>query len=185
MPLPIADWTVERVLALPDDGNRYEAVDGQLLVTPAPSWLHQRAVQALYERLAPFIRTHRIGSVLWSPADIELDDRTLVQPDLFVTPLVEGRHPRTWREVLALLLAVEVLSPSSAHADRQVKRRRYQRQGVSEYWIVDLDARLVERWRPSDERPEILAERLEWQPATGLPPLPIDLPPLFAEILDQ
>jgi len=185
MPLPIADWTVERVLALPADGNRYEAVDGQLLVTPAPSLFHQVVVLALYERLAPFVRAHRIGRVVLSPADIELDRRTLVQPDLFVTPLVEGRHPRTWQEVRSLLLAVEVLSPSSARADRQIKRRRYQRYGVPEYWIVDLDARLVERWRPADERPEILAERLEWQPATVVPPLPVDLPQLFAEILDE
>jgi hypothetical protein len=95
MPQPIADWTVERVLKLPDDGNRYEAVDGQLLVTPAPSPLHQLAVQALYERLAPFVRAHRIGRVLLSPADIEFDERTLVQPDLFVAPLVEGRQPRS------------------------------------------------------------------------------------------
>jgi Uma2 family endonuclease len=124
MPQQIADWTVERVLALPDDGNRYEAVDGELLVTPAPSLVHQWAVQALYEQLSPFVKAHRIGRVFFSPADIELDRRTLVQPDLFVVPLVEGRHPRAWQEVRTLLLAVEVLSPSTARADRQVKRRR-------------------------------------------------------------
>jgi Uma2 family endonuclease len=56
---------------------------------------------------------------------------------------------------------------------------------VPEYWIVDLDARLVERWRPSDERPEILAGRLEWHPAGEVPPLPLDLPQLFGEILDE
>jgi hypothetical protein len=60
MPLPTADWTVERVLALPADGNRYEAVDGQLLVTPAPSLFHQAAVLALYER-SP-LSSGRIGS---------------------------------------------------------------------------------------------------------------------------
>lgn len=129
----------------------------------------------------------RIGSAVCSGRRRTSSSTTvpLVQPDLFVTPLVEGRHPRTWQEVRALLLALEVLSPSSARADRQIKRRRYQRYGVPDYWIVDLDARLVERWRPADERPEILAERLEWQPATGLSPLPIDLPQLFAEILDE
>ena len=141
--------------------------------------------QPIADWLAPFVRAHRIGRVLLSPADIEFDERTLVQPDLFVAPLVEGRQPRTWHEIQALLLAVEVLSPTTARADRQVKRRRYQRHGVPEYWIVDLDARRVECWRLSDERPEVLAERLEWHAATKVPPLPIDLPRLFAETLDE
>ncbi|MGH7629027.1 MAG: Uma2 family endonuclease [Gemmatimonadales bacterium] len=185
MPQPIADWTVARVLELPDDGNRYEVVDGELLVTPAPSLLHQRAVQALYDRIAPFIKPHPIGSALLSPADIELDERTLVQPDLFVAPLIQGRRPRNWQEIRQLLLAVEVLSPSTARADRQVKRRRYQRHGVSEYWIVDLEARLFERWRPADERPEILTERIAWQPLPDASPLQLDLLEYFAEILDE
>jgi Uma2 family endonuclease len=185
MPQPMADWTVERVLALPDDGNRYEVVDGELLVSPAPSLPHQVAVPALYDRLKPYVSAHVLGRVLLSPADIEFDKRTLLQPDLFVAPLIKGRPPRSWKEIRSLLLAVEVLSPSTARADRQVKRRRYQRHGVPEYWIVDLDARLIERWRPADERPEILAERLAWSPSADLPPLNIDLPALFAEVLDD
>ena len=185
MPQPIADWTVARVLELPYDGNRYEVVDGELLVTPAPSLPHQAAVQALYERIKPYVQAHLIGRALLSPADIEFDERTLVQPDLFVAPLVEGRRPRSWKEIRALLLAVEVLSPSTARADRQVKRRRYQRHAVPEYWIVDLDARLVELWRPDDKRPEILTERLAWRPTADLPNLEIDLPMLFAEVLDE
>ena len=96
MPQPIADWTVERVLALPEDGNRYEVVDGELLVSPAPSLPHQAAVATLARLLHPFVDAHSLGAVLHSPADIELDDRTLVQPDLFVAPLVEGRRPRSW-----------------------------------------------------------------------------------------
>ncbi len=181
---PIADWTVAQVLELPDDGNRYEVVDGELLVSPAPSLPHQEAVQAVYERLKPFVDAYQLGRVLLSPADIEFDERTLVQPDLFVAPLLDGRRPRSWKEIRTLLLAVEVLSPTTARADRQVKRRRYQRHGVPEYWIVDLEARLVERWRPADERSEILAEGMEWRPVPQAPLLMIDLAQLFAEILD-
>ena len=99
--------------------------------------------------------------------------------------MVDGRRPRNWPEIHELLLAVEVLAPSTARADRQVKRRKYQRQGVPEYWIVDLDARLVERWRPGDERPELLEGRLEWQPALTAPPLVLDLDMFFAEVLDD
>ena len=185
MPQPIADWTVARVRALPDDGNRYEVVDGELLVSPAPSLHHQQALGALYRRLYPFAMAYSLGCVLHSPADIEFDERTLLQPDLFVAPLIEGRRPRSWKEIRQLLLTVEVLSPSTARADRQIKRRRYQRHGVAEYWIVDLEARLVERWTPADERPEVLTEQLEWRPSAEIAPLAIDLPALFREILDD
>jgi Uma2 family endonuclease len=181
MPETLAEWTAEAIRTLPDDGRRYEAVDGALLVTPAPSYPHQYAVAALYDRLAPYVRRHAIGAVALAPANVELGPRTLVQPDLFVARLVEGRRPRDSAEVGIPLLAVEVLSPSTARADRHIKRRRYQRAGISEYWIVDLDARLVERWRPGDERPEIAAERLTWQASAEVTALEIDLPELFAE----
>jgi Uma2 family endonuclease len=185
MPQPIADWTVERVLALPDDGNRYEAVDGELLVSPAPSLLHQRAIGALYRRIHPFVEAHRLGSIHHSPADIEFDEHTLVKPDLFVAPLIDGRRPRTWKEIAELVLAIEVLSPSTARADRQVKRRRYQRHGVPEYWIVDLDARLLEVWRLGDDRPEVLTDQVRWRPPAEFLALEIDLTALFTEVLDE
>ncbi len=69
---------------------------------------------------------------------------------------------------MKLLLAVEILSPSSQRADRTVKRRLFQRERVPEYWIVDIDARLVSRWRPDDTRPEEIDGRLEWAPAAGI-----------------
>jgi Uma2 family endonuclease len=79
------------------------------------------------------------------------------------------------------LLAIVVLSPSTARFDRLLKRRRYQRAGVAEYWIVDPDARLVERWRPDDTRPELVSEILTWQPDAAKPPLELDLPALLRE----
>ena len=185
MPQATHDWTAEMVRNLPDDGNRYEVVDGELFVTPAPRLLHQRAILKLVELLNPFVRHNKIGELLFSPADIEFDPKTLVQPDLFIAPLVEGRRPRNWPEIHDLLLAVEVLSPSSARADRQVKRRKYQRQGVPEYWTVDLDARLVERWHPSDERPELVADLLMWRPDPTAPAMTIDLGSFFPGVLDD
>ena len=79
---------------------------------------------------------------------------------------------------------VEVLSPSTARLDRRVKRQRYKREGVPEYWIVDLDGRLVERWRPVDDRPEILADRISWQPFKESDTLVIDLLAFFARSLE-
>jgi len=185
MPDTLERWTAERVRALPDDGKRHEVVDGELLVTPAPNFDHQRAVGEMFAALRAYLIGGRVGEAVTSPADIEFDPKTLVQPDVFVVPLEGGRRPRRWTDIRRLLLAVEVLSPSTARADRTVKRRRYQRADVPEYWIVDLDARLVERWRPGDERPEVLTERLTWQPDATREPLTMELAAFFHDVLED
>jgi Uma2 family endonuclease len=182
MPAQQIEWTAEMARTLPDDGQRYEVLDGALFVTPAPSPRHQKAVMALLRRIDPYVRANGLGETLPSPADIEFSPRRLVQPDVFVVPA--SAKLRDWRDVTSLLLAAEVLSPSTARADRLSKRVIYQSQLVPEYWIVDLDARVIERWRPEDERPEILTETLTWQPRLEISPLSIELGPFFAEILD-
>ncbi len=183
MPAHTLEWTADMARALPDDGNRYEVLDGALVVTPAPSWRHQWVVGALYRALFDHAEAHRIGRVLLSPADIEFSPRRLVQPDLFVVPWT-ARVPQSWREITTLVLAIEVLSPSTARADRQVKRRLYQSEGVPEYWIVDPDARLIERWRPQDTRPEVLDGSLTWAPRGDVPPLTIGLEAVFGPAED-
>lgn len=182
MPNLARRWTREEVLALPDDGNRYELIDGELLVTPSPRALHQRAVWALYDRVHPYVQANRLGRTGLAPSDLDLESGQSVQPDLFVVPLRDGREPIEWPEFGVPLLIAEVLSPTTAFHDRTTKRRRYQRSKVGEYWIVDIDARVIERWRPDDERPEILSERLEWQPDPTIPPLDIDLGAYFREV---
>lgn len=114
MPQTANDWTVERVLALPEDGNRYEVVDGELLVTPSPAFHHQDAVLALAARLRSHVLANRFGTVSIAPADIELDEKTLVQPDIFAFEWSGGHPPRQWKDVRSILLAIEVLSPSTA-----------------------------------------------------------------------
>ena len=183
MPAQQTEWTVEMALALPEDGNRYEVLDGELFVTPAPTWDHQGAVEMLFLPLHPYVAEHRLGWVKTSPADIVFSPRRLVQPDLFVVPWRAEGEPRSWAEVKSLLLAIEVLSPSTARADRHRKRLIYQDERVPEYWIVDVDARIVERWRPDDGRPEILSAVLEWRPQLDSAPLRIDLPGFFEAVL--
>ena len=180
MPQTTHSWTPDEVRALPADGHRYEVVAGELLVTPSPSFAHQDAVLRLVLTLNAYLGRTKAGHAAFSPADLTPEAGALVQPDAFVVGLVAGRRPREWADIERLLLAIEVLSPSTARADRTVKRRLYQRAGVPEYWIVDLEARLVERWRPGDARPEILTEVLEWIPEEGLEPLRIELPPFVA-----
>jgi len=180
MPAQETGWTLEMVRALPDDGNRYEVLDGTLLVSPAPSYRHQLAVGLLFEILAPYTRTHGIGRTLTSPADIELSPTRMVQPDLFVIPAAV--KTASWQDITSLVLVAEVLSPSTARWDRIEKRTAYQVKNVPEYWVVDPDTRAFERWRPIDQRPELLSHSLAWQPLATVPPLTIDLVKYFADV---
>jgi Uma2 family endonuclease len=178
----LAPWTRAQVLSLPEDGKRYELIDGELVVTPSPAMRHQAVVSALFERLVGYVASAGLGRVLSAPADLFGQYGQLAQPDLFVVPT---RAVGEWDAVPTPSLVIEVLSPSTARNDRVLKRRFYQRMGVAEYWIVDVDARMVERWRPGDERPEVIAEDLSWAPAAGGVPLVIDLPVLFVEALER
>lgn len=179
------EWTAAMVAALPDDGVRYEVLDGELVVMPAPSWDHQRVVLALRDVLAPYVRRAVLGEVIVAPADVEFSSRRLLEPDLFVVPRSpDGRRARSFADAGRLLLAIEVLSPSTAQRDRGVKRRIYLEEAVDEYWIVDADARSIERWRRGDERPVVELNRLAWQPAGVVERLVIELPTLFAEAVE-
>jgi Uma2 family endonuclease len=181
MAMPVLDrWTREQVLALPDDGNRYELFDGELVVTPSPAARHQGVITLLLERFVPYLGKNPVARLMLSPADLRLDGNQVAQPDLFVWP--GRRMPQGWDAAPLPILAIEVLSPSTAHYDRALKRRYYQRAGVAEFWVVDADARLVERWCPGDERPEVLDREVAWQPAPGVAPLVIDLPAMFSEL---
>jgi Uma2 family endonuclease len=183
--IPPSVTTLDEFFALPEDSScKEELLDGVYVVSPNPTLRHQRAVMALYHRLTPALEGHPELLLFPISGDIVLGPRTVVVPDLFVVPrpLSADVH---WREVASPLLAVEVLSPGTAGRDRGIKRRLYQEAEVPEYWIVDLDARLVERWRPGDERPEILSETLVWQVAEDAEPFGLDLPAFFGEVLDR
>src|SRR5215510_11321574 len=123
-------YSAEMVRALPDDGNRYETVHGELLVTPAPRYAHQHVVVGLVGRLYAYLAQYPVGQVLSSPADISWAPDILVQPDVFVAAIEEARS-FDWTRIRTLLLAIEVLSPSTARYDRFTKRRVYQEFGVA------------------------------------------------------
>lgn len=189
MAMPAAErrrWTLREVRDLiaanPLVTPRYELVDGELIVTPSPRPVHQIAVRELMLALHGYLRREHVGEVLGSPSDVELEPESTVQPDVYVMAPEEFARIRREPIVRKLLLAIEVLSTASAGGDRGSKRLLYQRH-VSEYWIVDLDARLIERWRPGDVRPEILREALEWRPAGSTSALSLDLPAFFAIVL--
>ena len=179
---PDRRWTEEEFYAARDvapPGERWELVDGQVLVTPAPHWVHQRLIGRLFESLAPYVRAHGLGEAFVSPLDVELEPGLVLQPDLLVVPV--GALTRRSDVVDRLLLAVEIVSPSSARHDRVRKRPHYQRHRVSEYWIIDDASQTVERWTPRDERPELIAERLQWDSGGAAEPFVLDLVQFFRD----
>lgn len=178
-------WTPDEVRTLNEASSdtRFECIDGELLVTPAPSYDHQEAGARLWRVLDDYLHRQRLGHAFVAPVEVQLDPRSLVQPDVFVAPLVDGRRPRGHELASRLLLAAEILSPSTARYDRVTKRRYYQRAGTPEYWIVDVDARLIERWRPADERPELLDATLAWHPDGASEPLTLDVARYFSDVM--
>jgi Uma2 family endonuclease len=175
-------YTAEMVRQMPDDGNRYEVVHGELLVTPAPRLWHEEVASRLGAALREYLRREPVGHALAGRSDISwgLDD-VLVEPDVIVAPLEQVRT-LDWAQIRHLLLAVEILSPSSLRYDRFTKRRLYQEQGVPLYWIVDGDAQSVEVWRPEDRFPTIERDRLVWHPVGATVPFNLELGELFKPI---
>ncbi len=174
-------YTADMVRALPDDGKRYETVHGELLVTPAPQAWHQEIVGRLYEALRVYLRHNAVGHVMMSPADISWSPDTLVQPDVFVVDLAEART-LDWSQMQHLLLAVEVLSPSSIRADRFTKRRLYQEVGVPTYWAINPDRCEIEVWTPEDTFPTTEREQSTWLPEGADKEFVLELAELFKPI---
>ena len=131
--------------AIPPDRNRYEVLDGELLVTPAPSPLHQRVSKRLQRQLEQFFEAGGRGEVFNAPIDVILSAHDVVQPDLVVVTESSQISKRGIEGLPALL--VEVLSPSSRETDRSAKAKRYAALGCPHYWIVDPDARSIECYR--------------------------------------
>jgi Uma2 family endonuclease len=185
MPASSRRWTLDEVRAMQDEERpwpRYELIEGELLVTPAPRPVHQRAVLRLARVLAEYVEPNALGEVWTSPADIELESGTIVQPDVFVVPRSPALPVASWRDLDTLTLAAEVSSPSTARWDRVTKRRFFGRRRVDQYWVIDLDARVVERTVPGDPKVEVLDAVLEWHPAGVASPFRLDLPPFFARV---
>jgi Uma2 family endonuclease len=126
---------------LPDDGRRHEILDGEHYVTPAPVPRHQRVSKRLQRQLEDYFEARGLGEVFDAPIDVILGPHDIVQPDILVVSdasqvsrrAIEGAPP----------IVVEVLSPSTARHDREVKMRRYAAMGVPHYWIVDPERRSI------------------------------------------
>ena len=130
---------------MPDDGHRYELLDGALLVTPAPVPMHQRCIARLMRVLDPLVGGE--FELFPAPLDVVLADDTVLQPDLLVARVAE----LTARNLPAApMLATEILSPSTRRIDLLLKRSRYEAAGCPAYWVVDPDEPSIIAWELRD-----------------------------------
>ena len=180
MPITAPRYTVADLERFPDDHQRYELVDGVLLVTPPPEHAHQGVLGRLDAILQAAVGEPGPARVV-SPGAIYRDPFTYLEPDLLVIP---ARFPlRTgWRDITEHWLAVEVFSPSSRIYDREFKRGAYLALGVREVWLVDLDARTVETSVLGDEARIVTAlahDVVRWRPPGVDREIVVDLAALF------
>ena len=149
-------WTYEDYLALPDDGNRYEIVEGELLVTPPPTTGHQSISSRLFLAMGVFIAHQKLGMLYHPPFEIHLSDQTRpVQPDLIFIRAENDPLPTTvyFRGIPDLV--VEILSPGSHRNDMTVKYAAYEKAGIPEYWIVDPKSESVWVYALSDGKNDL------------------------------
>jgi Uma2 family endonuclease len=144
MGFPATKLTYHDYLLLPENGKRYEILDGDLYMTPAPTPRHQLIVTRLNHILMTYLDTHAIGTFLTAPTDVLLSDTDIVQPDLLFIRQ-GGAAAITDKNIEGPPdLVIEILSPATAARDRNLKRKRYEHFRIPEYWLVDPDANTFE-----------------------------------------
>ena len=138
--------TYEDLLALPDDGLRHELIGGEHFVTPSPIMRHQRVSFRLSGAFFDYFKDHPVGEAFAAPLDIVLSKHDVVEPDLFVV-LADQTEILTQKYVQgAPAIVIEILSPGTRRRDEGIKRRLYERTGVREYWLIDVDDNVVIVW---------------------------------------
>lgn len=177
MPIQLPRYTVDQVRSFPEDGQRYELLDGFLLVTPAPTSLHQIVTVNLAAALHRAVVPARKAWIV-SVGELEIGTRTLLNPDILVYPA--SFAPGTpWKRIRDWWLAVEVLSPSTRVYDRDFKQRAYLNLGVEEVWLVDPETATVDVWNEEGHR-RISGGSLAWRPKALRPEcIEIELDQIF------
>ena len=147
---PVVKFTYADYLTTPED-ERYELLDGDLIMVPAPNLKHQRVSAALHALLRQFIKDRALGTLLYAPCDVVLSETIIVQPDLLFVSR-EREHLLSSGENVrgAPDLVIEILSPSTDAKDRGIKRELYGKYGVTEYWLVDPIAETISIHRQRD-----------------------------------
>lgn len=183
---PALKLTYDDFVLFPDDGRRHELIDGEHYVTPSPNTKHQRIVGSLHLLIASWLETRPVGQVFLAPYDVVLSEFDVVEPDLVylsneraaqvLTPLHAKGVPE---------LVIEIVSKGTRKRDETVKRRLYERMGVSEYWVVDPEIDAVRVYRRDGDRfarpVELSRESNDILTTDFLPGLELPLPRVFRE----
>jgi Uma2 family endonuclease len=181
---PGVKLTYDDFVLFPDDGNRHELIDGEHFVTPSPNQKHQQVVLNICLLIGNWLEQHPIGRLFPAPFDVIFSEFDVVEPDLLYMSNERAANVLTKANVQgAPELVIEIGSPSTRQRDETVKRRLYERAGVSEYWVVDpeLDVvRVYRRGAEGFERPhELTAEAGEVLETPVLPGLTLPLARIF------
>jgi Uma2 family endonuclease len=168
-------WTLQELHSLPDDGNRYELIDGELFVTPPPTDAHETIAARLSRILDPYVAEHKLGLV-FRPRAVLRFRGSQAEPDL----MVRQEHPRRsgkdtdWDRAPTPILVVEIASSYTRRRDREQKRDYYRAARVAEYWIVDQDSETVAILR-AGSADQVIANRMRWHPTGAMAPLEFDV----------
>ena len=183
--LPRLKLTYEDFVLFPDDGKRHELIDGEHYETAAPNLWHQQLLGRLHLLIGGWLQTHPIGEAFLSPLDVVISDVDVVEPDLLYVSnsrrdeVITPKHLRGAPD-----LVIEIGSPATRKRDETIKRRLYERSGVTEYWVVDPELDVVRMYRRDDAgfgRPlELSAEAGDRLETAILPGFEIELARLFA-----
>jgi Uma2 family endonuclease len=177
MPLHMPTYTIDDLESFPDDGNRYELLDGYLLVTPGPGFSHQLVESRLIQLLGAYLNP--VGHALaLGHGTVELRPKTHLEPDVLVLPAPRAGE-KEWADFSNWWLAVEVFSRGSRMYDRNVKRDAYLALGVAEVWLVDRDTHEILVSRPNEPADVAHTGKLIWSPPKMPQPLELDLAELF------
>jgi Uma2 family endonuclease len=173
-------WTLEELHRLPDDGNKYELVRGELFVTPPPSVGHESIGSVLHSILEPYVTSQRLGRI-YRPRAVIRAEGSEVEPDMMVRPVPKTMSDR-WEDVPLPILVVEIVSGSTRRRDYGQKRAFYMDLGIQEYWIADRSDRTIRIIRREEEE-AVVRESFRWWPSGATQPLVVDVLALFREAL--
>jgi Uma2 family endonuclease len=183
---PGVKLTYDDFLLFPDDGKRHELIDGEHYVTPSPNTKHQTIVGNLHLLIASWLEAHPIGRVFLAPFDVVFSHFDIVEPDLLYLSYERSAQVLTPQHVKGTPeLVIEIGSPGTRQRDETIKRRLYERSGVTEYWVVDPDLEVIRVYRLEGEtftRPtELWRERDEVLTTPLLQGLEMPLARVFRE----
>jgi len=177
--------TYDDFLLFPDDGKRHELIDGEHYVTPSPNTRHQRISGRLHLLIGNWLEAHPVGQLFFAPFDVVFSNFDVVEPDLLYMSNARATEILTVTHVAGVPeLVIEIASPGTRKRDETLKRRLYERTGVTEYWVVDPDLDAIRVYRRSTQgfdRPvELSAEAADVLTTPLLVSLEIPLARVFA-----